>query len=299
MKVALRILFWCIVFVGMCLLFCVTDTEGAWGDSRTDITLLSDEGETVLSLDQYLLGALGAEMPAEFETEALKAQAVAIRSYILAGTRHGDKTVCTDSSCCIGYRTLPELYEQWGAHADAYLRKLRGAIRSTDGEYLTYEGQAAQAVFHASSSGTTENSAALWNAVPYLISVDTPETEESVSSSVCFSPGELADALGLSQAPEAVGSIAYEPSGRVRSAEFGGVLFSGPELRSRLGLAGTDFDVCFDGESFVFTVRGKGHGIGMSQTGADIYAAEGWDYQAILAHYYPGTELASLCPPAP
>ena len=171
-------------------------------------------------------------------------------------------------------------------------------MAATDGEYLVYGGEPIQAAFHASSLGCTEDSGAIWSPLPYLVSVDSPESPEAVPglvTTVCFSAPQLARALSLTpvSGPDSwLERIDRDRAGRVSQAVFCGHARSGAEIRTALGLRSTAFTVAWDGDLFTFTVSGYGHGVGMSQYGAQLYAAQGMGYRDILAHYYPGTELA-------
>ena len=260
-----------------------------------------------LPLEEYLTGVVAAEMPAAFEPEALKAQAVAARTYTLycaAAKKHANAQVCTDFACCQAWKSQEDMQEGWGESYDKYHEKIRAAVYDTAGEHLIYEGQAVFAAFHSSSAGVTESCGAIWSELPYLVSVESPETEENVpgyTSYVEISPLDFRDTL-LHACPEAdfsgeesswIGPLTPEKSGRVDSMELGGVLYSGTKLRELFALRSTAFSLEYTGESFLFTVTGFGHGVGMSQYGANVMAAEGADYTAILAHYYPGTSLVS------
>ena len=270
-------------------------------------TLLLRDGDRLLELstEDYLCGVLAAEMPASFPEEALKAQAVAARSYLLSRAssgRHPDAAICADPGCCQAWLGEEALRERWGADYDANAAKIRAAVEATAGELLCYEGQPILAAFHSSSDAATEDSAAVWGAQPYLVSVSSPETEADVpgyrSELRCW-PTDLRDTL-LSLRPEAdfsgpiggwIGEILRDESGRVAEAELGGVFFSGPELRQLFSLRSTAFTLSLEDGIFVFSVTGHGHGVGMSQYGAKVLAERGADYREILAHYYPGTEL--------
>ena len=299
---ARRLVFWAAVFAALLLLFRFVPPAraDASGDSGVTLSVLTENGPLPMTLAEYLPRAVAAEMPVSFGPEALKAQAVAARTYVLASTRHPDADVCTDSGCCLAYRTEDELRALWGEDYDECMAAVTAAVNATDGEILTYEGRPIQAVFHASSAGSTEDSAAVWSAQPYLIAVASPETAEAVPelvSTAVFSPEELARRLGLTDAdaPETwLAGAERDGAGRVKYLRIAGQTLSGAFVRGALGLRSTDFDLRFDGSSFVFTVAGYGHGVGMSQTGAKLLAAEGWTYGEILAHYYPGTELIHL-----
>lgn len=269
------------------------------------VTVLTDGGVETMDLQDYLVGVVAAEMPASFPAEALKAQAVAARSYALycaRSAKHGQAQVCTDPGCCQAWQSDWQLRDKWGESYEANLARIRAAVEATAGQYLAYEGQAAFAAFHSSSAGATEACGAIWSDVPYLISVSSPETADTVPNYVsrvqCL-PLDLRDTL-LSVCPEAdftgspeswLGPEERDESSRVASLTLGGVPFSGAQLRSLFGLRSTAFTLSLEEGLFTFTVTGFGHGVGMSQYGAKTLAEEGSDYAAILAHYYPGTDL--------
>lgn len=295
-----RALLWAVLFLSLCLMFYLFGETSSPSPSTADeevISLLDGDQIHSLSMGEYLVGAVAAEMPVSFGTEALKAQAVAIRTYALAADHHEGALICTDSACCLAYAGTDTLKERWGQNYDSNLTLVRQAVAQTGGEYMIYEDEPIQAVFHASSGGFTEDSGALWGSLPYLRSVATPETARNVEnlvSTVSFSSEALADALELDpQTPPSLWlqAIRRNDSGRVKGVLIGDKAFTGPYLRQLFGLRSTDFDLAWDGTNFVFTVTGHGHGVGMSQYGAKLLAAEGWSYDAILAHYYPGTEL--------
>lgn len=274
------------------------------------ITVRVLHGEEVVDtpLEDYLVGVVAAEMPADFEPEALKAQAVAARTYTLycmRTGRHENADVCTDFRCCQAWKSGAAMREGWGEAYGDKLARIREAVEATAGEYLCWEGQAVFAAFHSSSAGFTEDCGAIWSGLPYLVSVSSPEDEGSVPgyvSTVERSALDFRDTL-LSVAPEAdfsgepeswLGELRRDASGRVSEAVIGGAAFSGVKLRELFALRSTAFDLAFVDGAFRFTVTGFGHGVGMSQYGANVMAAQGADYRTILAHYYPGTELVSL-----
>ena len=258
-----------------------------------------------MALEDYLVGVVAAEMPADFEPEALKAQAVAARTYTLycARTgRHADADVCTDFACCQAWRSDDALRENWGGDYGDRLGRIREAVEATAGQYLSYGGEAVFAAFHSSSAGFTEDCGAIWSGLPYLVSVSSPESADTVPNYVSraeLRPLDFRDTL-LYAEPEAdltgdpadwLGELRRDDSGRVAEAVIGGAVFSGVRLRELFALRSTAFTLEYADGVFVFTVTGFGHGVGMSQYGANVMAASGADYRAILAHYYPGTEL--------
>ncbi|MBR2716123.1 MAG: stage II sporulation protein D [Oscillospiraceae bacterium] len=299
---AVSLLYWAALFAAMFLLFerFAPDAAEAFSDESLVLTVLTEDGPVSMTMAEYLPGAVAAEMPVSFGPEALKAQAVAARTYVLASRRHSDGDICTDSGCCIAWLSPEERRALWGADYPACLRSVTEAVTATDGQYLTYGGEAIQAVFHASSAGATEDSAAIWAPQPYLVSVESPETAETVPgliSTANFSPGELRTLLGLeTDEPPETWSPLTEPdnAGRVKTLHIGGRSLTGAYVRSALGLRSTDFSVSYADGAFVFTVAGYGHGVGMSQYGAMLLAGQGWSYDRILEHYYPGTVLEVL-----
>ncbi len=277
-------------------------------DTRVTVRLLADGQVEQISVRDYLIGAVAAEEPATFAPQALMAQAVALRSYLMrkmldGSSRHPEADICGDSSCCAAYKTPAQLREKWGADYDARLAVIAAAVDSTAGIYLAYEGEPALALFHSSSAGRTESAGEVWSSpVPYLVSVASPEDESSVPnyiSAVTVSAREFRDTV-TENYPEAsfgdnpagwVGETVLSPSGRVSSVVLGGVEVPGTRLRSMFGLRSTAVEITVSASTVTMTCRGYGHGVGMSQYGANVMAGEGADFQEILAAYYPGTVL--------
>ena len=279
-------------------------------DAAAEITVLQGGQVRKTTLAAWLPGVVAAEMPAAFEPEALRAQAVAARTYVLDHAahrpkRHPEADVCDDPGCCTAWCSEEELEQKWGADAQANRARIEQAVASTDGEILTYTGEPIRAVFHASSAGQTESSAALWGERPYLISVTSPETAEDVPNYVVTS--ELtADALRAAVTaahPDCVfpddpaqwlAPPEHDASGRVASQQVGSLTLTGAEMRSLLKLRSTAYTVQYADGVFRFTTTGSGHGVGMSQYGANVMAKSGSTYREILLHYYPNTELCKL-----
>ena len=215
---------------------------------------------------------------------------------------HPEITVCTDPACCKAYASESDLRVKWGRDFSQYNEKIHQAAEETDGEYLIYDGEIIQSVFHASSVGRTEDSGNVWIGVPYLVSVSTPETEETVTDLVMtqrLSPGAFAETLAVSgmkiegEAQTWLGEQVFNSVGRMQSVQICGETISGADMRKLFSLRSADFDLNFDGIEFVFTVRGYGHGVGMSQQGANLMAKEGSTYEEILKHYYTDVQLIS------
>ena len=266
-------------------------------ESTQTLRLLLPDGQVALvGLEDYVYGVVAAEMPASFESAALEAQAVAARTYALRRAQNSihapDAQICADYTCCQAYTAQDP--KHWGDQAAIYGPKIQAAVAATRGQVLTQNGQLIDAVFHASSSGSTAPAQAVWGAsVPYLISVSTPETVENVpdlQQSLTFTAGELEALLGSAQ----LGAPAYNDWGGVSAISVGDKTLSGQEVRQKLGLRSARFSVSQSGDIFTFTTLGYGHGVGMSQQGANLLATEGATCQEILAHYYPGTTLETI-----
>ena len=251
-----------------------------------------------LELEEYITGVVLAEMPASFESEALKAQAVVARTYALkrsvTGGKHPDHGVCTDPGCCQAYTAPAEYVLENDA---ALLEKVTNAVHDTSGQVLTYEDALIEATYFSCSGGRTEDALAVWGQeIPYLISVESPGEERAKHyiDTVSFSTDEFRTLLGLERSDyedQWIGPITYTAGGGVATIDLCGKEYTGTELRQKLGLRSTAFTVTVVGNTVTITTKGFGHRVGMSQYGAEAMAVSGESYEMILAHYYPGTEL--------
>lgn len=266
--------------------------------------LLRESDETVRECDmeEYLVSVVLAEMPADFELEALKAQAVAARTYArkawVTGGKHGDGSVCVRPGCCQSYIETEEYLRKGGTEAG--LEKIRDAVYATSGQCLEFDGALIEATYFSTSGGSTEAAVAVWGSdYPYLQAVDSPGEEGArwYTDLVTFTKEQFANALGLE--PEGnpefwFGDVRYTEGGGVETMVISKEIFTGTQLRSLLGLRSTAFTVDVSEDVIHITTRGYGHRVGMSQYGAEAMAVNGSSYQQILAHYYPGTELVSV-----
>ena len=285
-----------------------TDSE-EYHDRQQTLRVL--DGDTVrdMTMEDYLMGVTAAEMPASFAEEALKAQAVAARTYtlykLISGGNHGDTAdICTDSTCCQAYISQEAARSSWGEQADALEEKIRTAVTDTDGEAILYGGVPILAVFHSSSAGLTRAAGQVWqNDLPYLQPVDSPEASASIPnyySRVDFSPETIREKL-LARIPAAdlagdqktwLKNAVRDSAGSVETVEVGGVAVKGSTVRAALGLRSACFEWELQDGRFVFYVTGHGHGVGLSQYGANAMAEVGADYKTILTHYYTGVTVA-------
>ena len=278
-----------------------------------DVTLTIQDGDTTeqMTLERYLTGVVRGEMPASFEMEALRAQAAAERSYVyyqLAAGRkdaHPDADFCTDHTCCSAYLSETAAREKWGGDFAPWNTRVEQAVSDTDRQVVLYNGRPILAVFHSSSAGRTAAAGDVWSGdLPYLVSVDSPEGEETVPnyySTVTFTAAEAKEKLltahpelKLSGTPDRwFGAAAENGSGRVETVSVGGTDIEGTELRRIFGLRSACFTVAADSESVTFRVTGYGHGVGMSQYGANQLAREGKTWQEILEWYYTGATVGN------
>lgn len=264
------------------------------------IDVLQGDGSCVnMDLEEYIVGVVLNEMPASFETEALKAQAVVARTYALRrydkGGKHDTADVCVDPSCCQGYCSV-EAYIQKGATTQQ-VQKVTNAVDATKGLVLRYEGELIEATYFSCSGGSTEDAVAVWGAdIPYLRSVESPGEESAThfTDTEVFSTGDFASTLGISSnaVPESwIESVSYTEGGGVATIRICGTDYSGTQIRSLLNLRSTSFVISIIGDTVTITTKGYGHRVGMSQYGADAMAVGGSTFDEILFHYYQGTEL--------
>lgn len=265
---------------------------------------ISDGKVKTCDLEEYLVGVLAAEMPAEYELEALKAQAVAARSYILSkkdskSDKHPTADICNDSTHCKGQIDEKTAKERWGKEkADTYWQKLTEATRETKGEYMICGDEVVEAFFFARSGGRTENSEDVWGERrPYLRSVESAGdlNYSQFISTAEFKNDEARRLLGIlekqSDKPLSIGKITRTDGGNIKSIEIDGKEYKGTEIRKIFDLKSADFDVTQTDKSVIFSVRGFGHGVGMSQFGANEMAEIGKKYTEILSHYYTNIQI--------
>ena len=246
-------------------------------DRTLTLRLLTDDGVREISLHDYLVGVLAAELPSDFPTEALRAQAVASRTFALrkaAANKHTGADVCASAACCQGWR------EERDAAFEA-------AVSTTDGLVLTYDGALIDATFFSSAAGRTEAAVAVWGGeVPYLQSVESPEDTPYAAQSECIDAQTFADTLTAAH-PEL--SLSGAPE-----TWFGGQWIAGTELRRLFSLRSTDMELVPLTDGVQITTHGYGHRVGMSQYGARTMALQGSDFEEILLHYYSGARIEQL-----
>lgn len=275
----------------------------------------ADQNQTeTLNLEEYIVGVVAAEMPAEFNSEALKAQAVAARTFAVkqmvrfGGPGLPDKKadVSTDYHVSQAYWTLEQRQEKWGAKATEYNKKIQQAVIDTAGVIMTYQSQPILAAFHSTSGLRTASAKEVWGQdVPYLVSVPTEWDQQSprYEEQKAFTFQEISQKLGSEAASVSTASqdgklpvqvLSTTESGRVEKIRLGSKVFSGQEVREKLGLRSTAFTVQMQSDQLLFHTLGYGHGVGMGQYGANGLAQQGRLYDEILKYYYQGIEFKNI-----
>ncbi len=302
----------------------------AGGAGVVSVTVFDESSGKAVSLDleEYVKGVVAAEMPASFALEALKAQAVAARTFVLKRARslggtgclaHPGADVCSASEHCQAWVPLESLRKKLSyLEYLAFSRRIASAVESTAGMVITYQGQLIDAYYHAASGGSTDNSEEVWSAaVPYLRAVSTEfeAREPSFQERVGFTISELEEKLGVQlkqrkisrykvggkevqvvteeKAARPIEILSVSKAGRVKQVRIGDKVVSGYSLRTILGLKSTKLTYQLAGDKVYFTTTGYGHGVGMSQYGADVMARAGKTYADILKHYYAGVEVVA------
>ena len=262
-------------------------------------------------IDTYLCNVVSAEMPADFELEALKAQAVVARTYTIykiQNKKHDNADICDDSSCCQAWISKEDRLARWDEDKkENNWAKIEQCVNETKGKIITYNGAPINAFFHSNSGGTTELPVNVWGGgtnLPYLQVVETAGEEgyTQYSSEVIFTQDELIEKLKTKYEDitidfnndEDLKILDYTDSGRVKTVKFGNHELSGTETRSLLDLRSTNFEIIKENGNIKFSVKGYGHGVGMSQTGADTLAKEGKTYEDIIKHFYVGVEIQEV-----
>lgn len=295
---------------------CDAITSGSFDDSfKITVYNTSSNCTEEFLFEDYLVGVLGGEMPPTYHPEALKAQAVAARSFILskvadymqngASDEHHGAMVCTDYKHCKAWESIEEQRKKWDPRfSDLYEEKIRQSVEQTKGEYMTYGNKVVKAYFYAISSGKTENVEEVWEtSLPYLKSVNSYEdiSSDGFNSETSYPKDLFVQKLKnkysdieIENPSTMVGKTEHTQGGSVATIEIGGKQFKGSEIRDIFQLRSANFEIITQGDKITFKVKGYGHGVGMSQNGANALANKGKDYIDILKHYYTGISISNL-----
>lgn len=263
-----------------------------------------------VDLDEYLCNVVSAEMPADYEKEALKAQAIVARTYTIykaKNPKHENSDICDDSTCCQAWISKEDRFSRWQEDKrENNWEKIRQAVKETQGKIITYNNEPINAFFHSNSGGTTEVPVNVWGGsnYPYLQVVQTSGEEgyNQYSSEAELTNEELINKLKDKYSDiqidfnndQDIKVLEYTDSNRVKTIKFGNHEIAGVEARSILGLKSTNFEIIKEPGKIKFSVKGYGHGVGMSQTGADAMAKEGKTCEEIIQHFYVGVRIENI-----
>ncbi len=265
-----------------------------------------------LKLDEYLYGVVSAEMPASFEEEALKAQAVVARTYTLYkiinnSKKHKNADICDDSTCCQAWISKEDRLARWDEEdREDFWNKIVKAVNTTQGKIITYENKPINAFFHSNSGGATEAPINVWggSGYPYLKSVTTAgeDAYSQYSSNVTVTQTQFIEKIKKVHSDfeidfdkkDCIEIKEYTEGNRVKTIKVGNLSLSGVEIRTLFGLRSANFKIEMEGKNITFEVTGYGHGVGMSQTGADSLAKQGKNYKEIIHHFYTDVEIKDI-----
>lgn len=266
----------------------------------------TNQVETI-KLDEYLYGVVAAEMPASYEIEALRAQAIVARTYTIFKVNNKDKhenaDICDSSLCCQAWISKENRMARWEeGKKEEYWKKITLAVDSTAGKYITYNNEPINAFFHSNSGGKTELPINVWGgSYPYLQSVETvgEDIYSTYASEVEISKDELIQKMLEKYSefkidfdlPECIKILEYTESNRIKKIKIGNIELSGIDVRNIFGLKSSNFKIQVLDNSIKFTVVGYGHGVGLSQSGSDALAKNGKKCEEIIKHYYKDVEI--------
>lgn len=252
-------------------------------------------------LEEYVVGVLAGEMPVSFELEALKAQAVAARTYVMKKMvdNYNNDYDILDTPQNQMYVDTKTLKNKWGKKYEDYINKLKKAVLETTGEYLTYKDKVIDALFFSTSVGATENSEEVFtNVLPYLRSVDSSwdaEVSPVFKEDNSFTLKQFYNQLGLSYSEELkIETIQTTSTGRIKKIKINGTQFDGATIKNKLNIRSNYFEINQDGQEILVTTKGYGHGVGMSQYGAQAMALKNYTYDEILNHYYQDIKIKKI-----
>ena len=282
-----------------------TDEKNEGSDINTSenddtfLVYIKDKDKVVsMSALDYITGVVAAEMPALYNTEALKAQAVTSYTYAhyirLRSIENPDPSIknahiSDQSTSHQAYYSNERLKQLWGKDFDTYYSRDRSAVSAVIGKLIVYENEPIMAAFHAMSWGKTEDCSNVWGGdVSYLVSVDSSgdKSNENFINTFTFSEQEFKNTLSITAPKVQIGKITYTNAGMVNTITINGKEYSGMKIRSLFALASPCFTLDVKNGNYVFTTKGKGHGVGMSQNGANALASKGYTWDEIIMHYY-------------
>lgn len=271
----------------------VNDKENS-KDNTIYVSALVNNKKTNLSLEDYIVGVVSCEMPASFDIEALKAMSVAVRTYALyKSERNKTLKTTTDDQCYIDESAMKE---KWKNNFDKYYNKINNAVKDTKGEYMTYNDKTIIAFYFSISNGKTENVENVFSQkLDYLVSVDSSWDKRNNNNErdIKMKVSDFLKKLNISD--ERINDIKIDRSNtnRINNIKINNKNYKGTKFRSLLNLKSTDIEIKYDNDYVYIHTVGYGHGVGMSQYGANYMARDGYKYDDILKHYYKGIKIVN------
>ena len=269
-------------------------------DSKPTVLISNNKDKSdpyTLDLEEYIVGVVAGEMPASFNMEALKAQAIASRTYAMYKMKNLNNYVLSTTINDQVYLNMDQMRSKWGNDFEYYYDRVKSAVNETKGQVLTYNDSLIIAYYFAISNGYTDNATDVFNEnKSYLVSVDSKwdRNYSAYSSTRTILKPNFCNKLNISCDSINISNVVRDTNHYVRSIVINGKTFSGREVFNKLGLKSHDFEISVSGNNVVIKTLGFGHGVGMSQYGAQGMAREGYSYENILKHYYQNTEISKL-----
>lgn len=273
------------------------DNTSDFQEKEENLVSVSYNGDNLkMSIDEYVIHVLACEMPASFNVEALKAGAVAARTFYLYKIEHNPNYIATTSDQC--FNNEADMKKKWNESYDKFYNIIKNSVLETAGEYISYDGDVIQAFYFSLSNGYTENVENVFSeSKPYLVGVKSSWDKEisGYEKSVTFTKKDFLSKLGLSESENINFEIvSMSSTGRINEIIINGIKIKGTEFRAKLNLRSTDFDINLQDDKIVINTRGYGHGVGLSQYGANEMAKLGYSYKDILKYYYSGVEISTI-----
>jgi len=262
--------------------------------SSQDIIIKVEKNNEVIDipLEEYIIGVVAGEMPASFQEEALKAQAIASRTYVVNHLSKNSTISATTSDQV--YLTISEQQEKWQQNFSKYYSKIKQAVEETENQIMYYHNQPIKAYYYSQSNGYTEDSLNVFGeSLEYLKSVISP-WEKNEATTTTISLNDFCSALQISCSTISITNRLEDSSHRVSQIDINNQTFTGIDIRKKLNLHSTDFDLSIQNNEVIITTYGYGHGVGMSQYGANAMALQGFTYDQILKYYYQNIEIANI-----
>lgn len=296
-----RILLIVVSILSLILVIVSSSNDTTFFNSEPNIKIKDSKTEEIssINLEEYIIGVVAAEMPASFNEEALKAQAIASRTYASYkmkknSSKYDVATNVTDQS----YITIEEMKNKWKDDFNKYHEKIKNAVNDTKGKIMYYDGEIVEAYYFAMSNGYTEYSSLVFSEDrEYLQSVESSYDNNNLKNFEVtkeFTKEEICQKLSISCGSLTFTNIIRSSTNRVNYITVNGVEYKGTVFRNKLGLRSTDFELKEENNKILITTKGYGHGVGMSQYGANGMANDGYTYEEILKYYYKNIKISSI-----